>query len=154
MVIDAVRVLLWILLCTVAAALEYSTGLPIVTIGLILIAAEGFSTVWRIFFVTLMVAVLAALFMQSWTVVWLLVMAAAVLFGRSGHRSRKTFVTQLSIVILIALLLAVLREPTVTITFWIHTFLSLIVTAYLLWRKSIPKHKGFNVAELRFMSRE
>lgn len=154
MLIDFLRVLLWVGLCTLVAVIEYSTGLPLLSITLILIAVSTLSTVWFIFFVTLMSVLLSSLFLESWSVVWLLVMASAILFRIPSNKSRKTFISRLSIICIAALLLSLIREPSVTISFLIHTAISLIASSYLLWRNIMPKHKGFDVAELRFMSEE
>lgn len=152
MLIDFFRVLLWILLTTLVASIEYSTGLPILTIFLILLAITGFSTIWFIFFVTVITAILSALFLESWLLVWLIVMTAALLFRMPSYKSRKTFLTKISIIVLAAIVLSMIRQPTITISFLIHTAISLGGAAYLQWRKTMPKHQGFDVADLRFRS--
>ncbi|MDQ5951381.1 MAG: hypothetical protein QG639_658 [Patescibacteria group bacterium] len=150
MVVDFLRVLVWLLLTTLVAIVEYSTGLPILTVCLLLVAVKEFSTVWFIFFVTVSTAVLSALFLESWTLIWLIVMIGALLFRMPSHKSRKTFLTRVSVVVIAALLVSVMREPTVTLSFFIHSVISLLTAIYILWRKLVPKHQGFDIADLRF----
>jgi hypothetical protein len=154
MLLDFGRVMFWIIVSMLVAIFEYSTGLPILTVAVVLITVIGLSTVWFVTFVTVISLLLASLFLQSWLIIWLLLIVGSLLFRLPNSKSRQTLFSKILIVSAASLLIAALREPTVTISFLIHSGISLSVAVYVLWRKIMPKTRGLDVAELRFMAKD
>lgn len=154
MLVDLIRVFLWLLVCMLVGIIEYFTGLPILTVTVIMLAVLSFPTIWFIAFVSLITLLLASLFLESWLLLWLIVMTTALIFRLPSTKSQQTLLTKVSVVVSAALILSLIREPTVTLSFLIHSLLSLIISGYLLWRKIMPKSRGLDIAELRFMAEE
>lgn len=154
MLVDFIRILFWVIACMLVAIIEYSTGLPILTITLILLVALSSSTIWFITFVSMVTILLASLFMESWLVIWLLMMIAALAFRFPSTKTRQTFALKISIIFITAIVLSLLRQPTVTFSFIVHSLISAGIAWYVVWRKVLPKTRGLDIAELRFMAEE
>lgn len=152
MLLDFGKLLLWLLVCSAVAVVEYSTGLPIITIALIMLAAQSMATVWFFIFTTTVSVILSALFMESWLVVWLIITASALIFRLPNIKSNQMFLTKVSLVLLVALILSFIRQPVVTPLFLIRSMVSLAIASYILWRKVRQKNRSFDISELRFAS--
>lgn len=150
MLVDLGRVLLWVLLSSAVAVVEYSTGLPVVTITVMMVAAQGLATLWFFIYLLVMNMVLAALFMESWLLVWLVILVSGLLFRLPSIKSTHMFFSKISVILLAAVVLSFIRQPVVTPLFLIHSTISLVVSSYILWRKSRLKGRGFDISELRY----
>lgn len=152
MILHLIRFLVWLAAVFVVATIEHSTGLPVVAITLIILAIIDAQTAWFIAFITLASTVIASLFLENLFVVWLILITTALLFRSPLLKKRKAFFARLAILMMAALVLALIRIPSITISFLLHSILSVVISAYLIWRQVGSKSRGLDIGELRFVS--
>lgn len=152
MLVDVARFIVWLLAFSIVATIEHTTGLPVLTVTVLVLAIHDTSAIWSLLFVTVAAAVMASLYLQSLFIVWLIFIVCALIFRSPTIRSRKVFLPRLLLIVTAAIIVAGMREPSITFSFVIHSCISACISGYLLWRRVGSKTRGLDIAELRFIS--
>lgn len=150
MIVQFLRILLWQLLVITIAAIEQTVALPFITLTLMAILFVN-STSFVFFSLVLLASLLlASLFSVNWVIVWFILVAYLLLF-RSPLISTKTpAIVKLLVIVVFSLALGFIRQPQITQSMMIHSFVGLVISWYLLYKFSLPQQRGLDVSKLRF----
>ena len=148
MVIEVLRFFIWLLAGILVGLFEYATGIPILTLTIVALTIKKSSTIWFISYTAVISIVLAALYLEGWFVVWAIISTMGWLLRWPFTKTLDTSVSKIAIVVAASLLLAIVRDPIVSLAYVIHSFFALLLAGYILWRSTGPKSKGLAIGEL------
>lgn len=134
MLLGLARLLFFQIVLVLIALIEAAVGLPFVTVTFFLVTVISFSTVSSLIFLAASSLLLAAIFTESWLLLSFLLGLGALLFRSKFFRSRGIIAPRLLVVLLLGLIIGSVHQPSITQSFVIHSLVSSVISAMILWR--------------------